>query len=287
MRQKKEHYRQKLPNYQQPGQWYFVTVILEGAIPKRAIAMYSMKLMLAKSHYKYILAQQNSLGKEMDFPKSMEFADKTTESIELGNSMSQNSKSQEALSGEDFDKPIDIGSIKSEKNIMKNSLSQSDSPELIQAKRAYYLALKKHRLAIDKLLHQSVEPLVSLTKPANLEIIKNALRFWEGKKLKTHAWCIMSNHFHWVLTVLEKDEEGKPVYLEDILHSVKQFTAKKINKLENRTGQFWAHESFETTIKNHQHFVNVFNYVVNNPVTAGLTKNGLDWPGTCSEDMNL
>lgn len=97
----------------------------------------------------------------------------------------------------------------------------------------------------------------------------------------------MSNHFHWLVTVFEKDERGEQVFLQDILHSVKQFTAKKINKAENRKGQFWAHESFETTIRNNEHFANVFNYVINNPVSAGLIEDWKNWTGTWTEDMDF
>jgi len=235
MKPKKEHYRQKLPHFQQPGQWYSVTVSLEGAIPKGAMAKYSLKLEVAKSQYKQLLEQTKSPTRDMDFPKSMVFDQQQNEikNFELGNSKSQ----------------------------------------LADKKTAYYTALRNYRLAYDKFLHKSTESTISLIKPINQEVIEEALRFWEAKKLHSHAWCIMSNHFHWVLTVFEKDELGEPLYLQDILHSVKQFTAKRINKNENREGQLWAHESFETTIRNNEHFANVFNYVINNSVSAGLVPN--------------
>jgi REP element-mobilizing transposase RayT len=248
MKPKKEHYRQKLPHFQQPGQWYSVTVSLEGAIPKSAMAKYSLKLAVAKDNYKKLLAQAKSPTRDMDFLKSMflqsEFKDKN---LELGNSKSQ----------------------------------------LADTKAAYYTALRNYRLAYDKFLHKSTESTISLIKPINQEVIEEALRFWESKKLHSHAWCIMSNHFHWVLTVFEKDESGEPIYLQDILHSVKLFTAKRINKAENLNGQLWAHESFETTIRNNEHFANVFNYVINNPVSARLVEDWKNWPGTWTEDMDF
>ncbi len=72
----------------------------------------------------------------------------------------------------------------------------------------------------------------------------------------------------------------KPVYLQDILHSVKLFSARRINENENRTGQLWEHESFETTIRNYRHFFNVMNYTIQNPVSAGIIKDWKEWPGT-------
>lgn len=162
---------------------------------------------------------------------------------------------------------------------MGNSKSLFDS-----AKTEYFTALQKYRLAYDKLLHKAKAPPISLSKSANRKILEEALHFWEGKRLKSHAWCIMSNHFHWVLTVFETNEKNEVVYLQDILHSVKQFTAKKINIAENTSGQFWARESFETTIKNNEHFDKVVNYVINNPVSAGLVTDWKEWPGTWVKD---
>ncbi len=75
-------------------------------------------------------------------------------------------------------------------------------------------------------------------------------------------------------------QSSKPVYLQDILHSVKLFTARRINKNENRSGHLWEEESFETTIRNDRHFVNVFNYVIQNPLSAGFVADWHDWRGT-------
>lgn len=112
---------------------------------------------------------------------------------------------------------------------------------------------------------------------------------------------------HWILTVFERESDfpksdnfnfsdlgksesresgfpnpdiSKPVYLQDILHSVKLFTARRINKNENRTGHLWEEESFETTIRNDKHFVNVVNYTIQNPVSVGIVKDWSVWPGT-------
>ena len=254
MKPKKEHYRQKLPHFQQSGQCYSVTVSLEGAMPKGAMEKYSRKLALKESQYKQLMEQEKSTTGDMDFPASiiLDPEQKDTKSFDLGNSIAIESKSQ-----------------------------------LAEAKTAYYAALRNYRLAYDKFLHISKEPTILLIKPNHLEVIKDALRFWDGKRLNSHTWCIMSNHFHWVLTVFDKDEHGEPIFLQDILHSVKQFTAKRINKAENRNGQLWSHESFETTIRNNDHFAYVFNYVINNPVSAGLIEDWKNWPGTWTEDMDF
>ncbi len=122
---------------------------------------------------------------------------------------------------------------------------------------------------------------VNLSKPENTKIIINALKYWEGKKLKNFAFCVMPNHVHWVFELLEKDEKGDPVYLQDILYSVKRFSATQINKLENRTGALCQKESFDTTIRDEKHLYYAVEYTLNNPVAAGFVNNWKDWFG-CS-----
>ncbi|MBT3383936.1 MAG: hypothetical protein HN778_20970 [Prolixibacteraceae bacterium] len=90
----------------------------------------------------------------------------------------------------------------------------------------------------------------------------------------------MPNHVHWVFELYQKDSDNKPVYLQDILYSVKRFSAVKINKLENRTGAFWQKESFDTTIRDEKHLYYTIEYTLNNPVAAGFVKDWKDWAGT-------
>ncbi len=149
-------------------------------------------------------------------------------------------------------------------------------PEL---KKQYYSLRKKYIKAYDELLASDKNPKINLSKPENLQPVKETLLFWNGKKLENYAFCIMPNHVHWVFRVFEKDEKGKPVYLQDIMNSVKRFSANQINKVENRKGAVWQTESFDTTIRDEKHLHYAIEYTLNNPVAAGLVKNRDDWPG--------
>lgn len=96
----------------------------------------------------------------------------------------------------------------------------------------------------------------------------------------------MNNHLHWVFATLEKDEIGNPVYVQDILKSVKQFTSNGINKLENRTGTLWQKENWDTTIRDQEHMYNAINYTLNNPVKVGLVTDWRLWPASyCAEEF--
>jgi putative transposase len=89
----------------------------------------------------------------------------------------------------------------------------------------------------------------------------------------------MPNHIHWVFYLKERSIDNKEVYLQDILHSVKLFTAREINKNESRNGRLWSEESFDTTIRNENHLHNVIKYILYNPVKARLVKRWSEWAG--------
>ena len=97
----------------------------------------------------------------------------------------------------------------------------------------------------------------------------------------------MPNHVHWVFELKEKDEEGKLVYLQDILLSVKRFSSKSINKIEHRTGTLWQKESFDTTIRDEKHLYHATRYTINNPIKAGFVSEWQQWKGTWCNDRDL
>jgi REP element-mobilizing transposase RayT len=98
------------------------------------------------------------------------------------------------------------------------------------------------------------------------QIVKDTLFYYDGKKYKIIAWCIMPNHVHILISLL------KTVSLSEIIHSWKSYSANQINKLLNRTGQVWMMEYFDRYIRDYDHFEKVVNYIHNNPVKAGLVK---------------
>jgi len=119
-----------------------------------------------------------------------------------------------------------------------------------------------------------------LSKPENTRIVIDTLCFWQNKKLQNYAICVMSNHVHWVFQLFEKDINGKSVWLEDILQSVKQYSSTQINLFEGLKGALWHKESWDTTIRDNRHLYEAIEYTKNNPVAAGLVKDWRDWKGT-------
>jgi len=164
-----------------------------------------------------------------------------------------------------------------------NKKEKSKKSVIESLEQEYKTIRRKYIKAFDDLLDAERNPHINLSKPGNTDIIIESLKYWEGKKLHSCAYTIMNNHVHWVFETMEKDDKGKPVYVEKIMHSVKRISANKINKLEKREGGLWQKESFDTTIRDHVHMYNAINYTLNNPVSAGLVSDWKIWPGTFYE----
>jgi REP element-mobilizing transposase RayT len=104
------------------------------------------------------------------------------------------------------------------------------------------------------------------------ELVTNAIKFFANERYSLHAWVVMPNHVHAVVT--PKDEHR----LSDILHSWKSFTSKRANELLKRNGQrFWQSESYDHRVRNDEERARMVNYVENNPVRAGLCARSEEW----------
>ena len=102
-------------------------------------------------------------------------------------------------------------------------------------------------------------------------LIQNALLHFDGERYQLHAWVVMPNHVHVLLSPIEGHS------LTEITHSWKSFTANQANKLLGRTGEFWQRESFDRFIRNEEHFAAEVDYIERNPVAAGLCRTPEDW----------
>ena len=179
---------------------------------------------------------------------------------------------------------IQLKQIKSEIEIAQKK--QMNEQLIAELKAKQRIVRNKYMKAFEDLLHLQTKTIIDLSKGENTEIMLNALRYWEGKRLDNYAICVMPNHIHWVLKIYDKNEKDEPNWLQDILQSVKRFTANKINMQENLKGTVWQSESFDTTIRDNVHLHNAINYTLQNPVSAGLVNNWWEWKGTyyCGEE---
>lgn len=135
---------------------------------------------------------------------------------------------------------------------------------------------KRQFVRYDKLLARSYGEQY-LKRPKIAEIVKGSLHYFDGSRIELISYCIMSNHVHLMLRLYEKDELGKPVFLSKIMHSIKSFSANEINKQLGRTGTLWLVESYNHYVRNPRSWRRIVNYILDNPVKAGLVEDRKDW----------
>jgi REP element-mobilizing transposase RayT len=112
--------------------------------------------------------------------------------------------------------------------------------------------------------------------PAARSIAMKHCLFENGRKIELHAAVIMSNHVHLLFTPLENDG-GEPFSLAEIMKGIKGTSARNINKLLGRTGTLWQDESFDRIMRAGE-FQSKFEYIVANPINAGLTSKSGEYP---------
>jgi len=101
-----------------------------------------------------------------------------------------------------------------------------------------------------------------------------ALRFRDGKQYRLLAWCIMPNHAHVVVRLLPGAN------LSAVLKTWKQYSSHAANQVLGRRGRFWRPESYDRLIRNEQEYLRAIQYVIENPVKAGLK----NWPWVWSAE---
>lgn len=96
------------------------------------------------------------------------------------------------------------------------------------------------------------------------DIVTQALLHFDNVRYKLVSYVIMPNHVHVVLMPYGK------WMVQDIIKSIKHYSALQINRLLGRVGQVWQKESFDRIIRNEEHYLNILKYIYNNP--RNLTK---------------
>lgn len=129
------------------------------------------------------------------------------------------------------------------------------------------------------------------TRSNYVDILLNSLRYCQKEKgLRIHAWCVMSNHVHLMMSTKSGHHPS------DVLRDLKKYTSKQIiaeienkNLPESRRGwmlwlfrqageanskntnyQFWQQENHPVELFSKKFIDQKLNYIHENPVKAGL-----------------
>jgi len=97
---------------------------------------------------------------------------------------------------------------------------------------------------------------------------ENALKF----KVALHAYVLMDNHFHLLLT--PETEDGVP----QMMQAVGRRYVRYFNDLHRRSGTLWEGRYKSTLIQSEQYLLACMAYIDLNPVRAGMVAQAADFP---------
>ena len=141
------------------------------------------------------------------------------------------------------------------------------------------------------------------TRKEYRDVVLDSIRFCQKEKgLLVHAWCIMSNHVHMVVSAVNNDTS-------DILRDFKKFTSKQLIKAiaeneqesrrewmleifsksgaansRNRNYQFWRQNNQPKELFTEKFANQKLDYIHNNPVEAGIVEKAEEYVYSSARD---
>jgi putative transposase len=103
-----------------------------------------------------------------------------------------------------------------------------------------------------------------LRAPEHAALVGGALAHFEGERYGQHAWIVMPNHVH-ALVSLHREWT-----LEELVRSWKIFSARRINPALGQHGTLWQKDYFDRIVRDEDHFWRAASYIRANPTKANL-----------------
>jgi putative transposase len=109
--------------------------------------------------------------------------------------------------------------------------------------------------------------------PRARTIVLNSLRHFHNQRYELFAACVMPDHAHLLLQPWP-DDNGNGLFwpLSELMHSIKSFSAHRINEVENKAGAVWEKERFDRYIRSGRDLEEKFHYIWRNPLDSGVAK---------------
>jgi putative transposase len=103
-----------------------------------------------------------------------------------------------------------------------------------------------------------------LTADARQVVVEALLWLQARERIALHAFVVMSTHVHVIVTLVGEAP------LPAVMHSLKSFTANRLNELLGRTGAFWEDGYRDDVVRSQRGMTSAITYVENNPVRAAM-----------------
>jgi putative transposase len=111
---------------------------------------------------------------------------------------------------------------------------------------------------------------------AFIKLLALVVRRW---RWRVAEWCLMPNHYHLVVAT--------PVALLSAgMHALNGRHARRFNERHLRAGHLFQERFEARLIETEEHFESACEYVLDNPVRAGLCRRREEWPwGSASRSL--
>jgi putative transposase len=139
-------------------------------------------------------------------------------------------------------------------------LGQHPEPWDAETETEYHL---RFSLRMDKWLDAG-HGACHLRRASCRDIVQARLERSENSATCLHAWVIMPNHVHVLMTI----REGAP--LSSVLQDWKGGSSFDLNRVLGRKGTLWQKDYFDRLIRDGDHFANCVRYIRANPTKARL-----------------
>jgi len=97
----------------------------------------------------------------------------------------------------------------------------------------------------------------------------------DGSRFELHVLVVMPDHFHLSLTP-RWDERGS-FSIPEIMQEIKSISAHRIDRETGHIGRVWKEESFDRALRREEDLHAKIQYMVDNPVRAGLVSNSAEY----------
>jgi REP element-mobilizing transposase RayT len=103
-------------------------------------------------------------------------------------------------------------------------------------------------------------------------LLQRAKSFLPDYPMRIIAYCLMPNHYHFLLYPLEDRILSR--FIQRLFNSYTQ----AFNKQQERSGTLFEGRAKSTLVNNDEYLLHICRYIHLNPVQAGLVKHPGDWP---------
>lgn len=148
-------------------------------------------------------------------------------------------------------------------------------------------------------------------EPENYRYFMEKYQLYISPIAETYAWCLMPNHFHFVVRIRKRETIEKLLLNNSTIPKVQNFGKGEViindseiekylskqfanlfscytqsfNKLYKRMGSLFIKNFKRQPIENKQHFLNIVVYTHRNPIHHGFSKGFNEWSYSSYQDI--